>query len=106
VQPVLHFPNTVPQSRQRELKAAAIDALNKDVVPAYRKLHEFMRTEYAPAGREDPGIWSVPDGDAGYRFAIREMTTTNLSPDEIHSMGLWLVEQLEKEMLAIARTKG
>ncbi|HEX4770682.1 MAG TPA: DUF885 domain-containing protein [Bryobacteraceae bacterium] len=106
VQPVLHFPGTIAQAQRGELKAAVIAAVKDDVTPAYRRLYEFVHTAYAPAGRADPGVWSLPDGQARYRFAVRRMTTTDLGPDEIHKMGLSLVAEIENAMLAIARKQG
>jgi uncharacterized protein (DUF885 family) len=106
VQPILHFPDAVPQAKRDGLKAAVIAALKDDVTPAYRRLYEFVKNEYAPAGRNDPGIWALPDGSARYRYAVKRMTTTNLTPDEIHAMGLKFVDQIDKDMLAIARKQG
>lgn len=103
--PLLHFPESFPKARQAQLKADVVAAVMKDVVPAYRKLHHFVQTEYAPAGRTDPGIWSLPDGEARYRHAVKEMTTTDLSPDEIHKMGLAYVAEAEQQMLEIAHAQ-
>jgi len=65
-----------------------------------------VRTDYAPKGRAEYGIWALPDGEARYRFAIRKMTTTNLGPEEIHQLGLKQVSEIESEMQALARQQG
>jgi uncharacterized protein (DUF885 family) len=65
-----------------------------------------VRDEYAPRGRTEPGLWALPDGAARYRFALKELTTTELAPETIHELGLQQVETIEKEMLGIARELG
>jgi len=76
------------------------------VLPAYLRLQRFMEVTYIPAGREQPGIWAMPDGDKYYAFSIRRTTTTNLTADQIHQIGLDEVTKDEKEMLAIAKKLG
>ena len=78
----------------------------RDVNPAYAAFARFVKQEYAPHGRTDFGIWAVPDGDAIYRAAVKENTTTNYSPAEIHEMGLRQVAEIEAEMLKIAKSQG
>ncbi len=65
-----------------------------------------LPTEYAPRGREEFGVWSLPDGDARYRFAIHTQTTTKLSGAQIHDIGLAQVADLENQITALARTAG
>ena len=65
-----------------------------------------MRNEYAPHGRTEPGVWALPDGDARYRYAIRRMTTTDLSPDQIYEIGMKQLKETEAEMLAVAKQFG
>ena len=57
-------------------------------------------------GRTEPGVWSLPNGDALYRYDIRAMTTTNMDPEQIHEIGLKEVERIEGEELAIAKKLG
>jgi len=104
--PLERFPAGVALSEQKRLRDSVMAAINAEVLPAYRRFATFIIDEYAPRGRTEPGIWSVPDGPALYRFAIRRMTTTDLSPDEIHEMGLKQVAEIEAEMLVIARELG
>jgi len=104
--PVEKFPASVSSPDQEHLRAAILQAVSHDVIPAYHKLADFLRDEYAPHGRSDPGVWSLPDGDARYRFAIRQLTTTNLTPDQIHAIGLKQLDQTEAEMLAVAHDLG
>ncbi len=71
------------------------------VQPAYRKLHTFLKEEYLPAAREEPGIWSMPDGERRYQRAIKHHTTTDLSADEIFQIGMQEVERIHARMEAL-----
>ncbi len=70
------------------------------------KFTAFVKDEYAPKGRLDPGIWALPDGDARYAFRVKESTTTRLTPDEIHNIGLAQVKEIEVRMLGVAQQLG
>jgi uncharacterized protein (DUF885 family) len=76
------------------------------VFPAYRKFAAFVRDEYAPRGNPEVGMWSLPDGAHRYQVRINRGTTTNMSADEIHQIGLREVARLEGEMLDIAKKLG
>lgn len=104
--PLETFPASIPAAEQGRLRSAVLAAISGDVIPAYQKFTTFVREEYAPHGRSEPGIWVLPDGPRRYRFAIRRITTTNLSPDEIHEIGLKQIAETEKEMLALAHKLG
>jgi uncharacterized protein (DUF885 family) len=104
--PVKEFPSGVPGPEQKRLREAVLMAIADQVVPTYQRFAGFVRTEYAPHGRTDPGIWSLPDGAARYRFAIRRITTTEMTPEEIHALGLKQIDHIEAEMLAVAHKLG
>lgn len=104
--PIKNFPAAISEADQQRLRAAAIDTINKEIVPAYQRFEKFVRTEYAPQGRTDPGVWALPDGAARYRYNIRRMTTTDLSPEQIHKIGLEQLAKTEAEMLALAKKLG
>jgi uncharacterized protein (DUF885 family) len=105
-QPVKEFPKEISEADRKRIHDAVIDAINADVRPAYKKLGDFLATEYAPKGRTNEGIWALPDGDARYRFAIQRMTTTDLDPETIHRLGLQEVARIEGEQLAIGKKLG
>jgi uncharacterized protein (DUF885 family) len=105
-QPVAHIPDSVPAKDRQRLKQAILTAVDQQVRPAYRKLADFVAKDYAPRGRLQEGIWSLPDGDARYRFAIHTQTTTDLDPKRIHQIGLDEVKRIEGEMTAIAHQLG
>jgi uncharacterized protein (DUF885 family) len=100
------MPSTIPQAQQRALKAEAIDVIRQSVMPAYRKLLTFYQTEYYPKARTTISAHDLPDGDAYYRANIREYTTTDKTPEEIHQLGLQEVARIETEMRKTMRDSG
>ena len=104
--PLARMPKDIPPAEQERIRSATLAAIQDDVLPAYRKFAAFVRGEYAPRGRTEPGIWSLPDGAARYAAAVRESTTTGLTPSQIHEIGLREVARIEAEMLAAARRAG
>ncbi|HYA63648.1 MAG TPA: DUF885 domain-containing protein [Candidatus Sulfotelmatobacter sp.] len=104
--PLKKFPPDVQFADQKRLHEAVLSTIASQVVPAYQRFAIFVRNEYAPHGRADPGLWALPDGEARYRFAIRRVTTTDLTPDQIHELGLKQVNEIEKEMLEVAHQLG
>ena len=101
-QPVAKFPDAVPQGERKRLHDAILKAVDTEVRPAFAHLAGFVSKEYAPKGRAEPGLWSLPDGDARYRFAIHSQTTTDMTPEQIHDLGLAEVKRIEGEMGDIA----
>ena len=104
--PFEKFPESVSSDDRNRVRAAALAIINTQIIPAYQRFAAFMREEYAPHGRTEPGIWALPDGDKRYRFAVKRMTTTDLTPDQIHQIGLKELHQTEAEMLGVARKFG
>ncbi|OAX57451.1 DUF885 domain-containing protein [Xanthomonas translucens] len=96
--PFKQMPATIPPAMQAQLRAQAHAAIAKQVAPAYAKLLRFMREEYLPKTRPALAIESVPDGAAYYRAQIREYTTLDMTPEQIHAVGLKEVARLRKEM--------
>jgi uncharacterized protein (DUF885 family) len=104
--PLQRFPESVNEADRQRIRKQLLNVVDSQVIPAYLKLAAFLKNEYAPHGRKEPGVWSIPQGDERYRRAVREMTTTNMTPDEIHQIGLQEIARVEKEMLAIAEKMG
>jgi uncharacterized protein (DUF885 family) len=100
------FPDAVPEADRKRLREEGLAAIRGSVIPAYVKFTVFVRDEYAPKGRTEPGVWSLPDGAARYAFRVKESTTTDLTPEEIHQIGLAQVKEIEGRMLGIARQLG
>ena len=105
-QPFDKFPASFSDADKTRLKKEGYDAIQNEVVPAYVKLAKFLKDDYAPTGRTEVGIWSLPNGDAIYRFMVRESTTTDIEPEKIHEIGLQQVAEIEKQQLAIANKLG
>jgi len=100
------MPATIPPAEQAELRAQGQAAIREAVQPSYRKLLDFFRTEYLPKTRTTIAARDLPEGDAFYRAQIREYTTTDKSPEEIHQIGLKLVAEIEAEMRQTMRDSG
>jgi uncharacterized protein (DUF885 family) len=104
--PFQSFPATLPEAERERLRAIGRDAISSSVVPGYKTLLAFYTTEYLPHARATLGAYDLPDGRALYRQQIRHFTTLDLSPEEIHKIGLSEVERIDKEMQAVIRQVG
>lgn len=104
--PLAKFPKEIKEADQKRIREDMLAAIRGSVLPAYVKFARFVKDEYAPKGRTEPGMWSLPDGDARYAWAVKQSTTTDMTPEEIHQLGLREVTRIEGEMLEIARKLG
>jgi uncharacterized protein (DUF885 family) len=100
------FPDSIPEADRKRLRESALAVIRDSVNPVYMKFSAFVRDEYAPMGRTEPGVWSLPDGAERYAFRVKDSTTTNLSPEEIHQIGLAQVKEIEARMLQVANQLG
>jgi len=100
------FPEAVPEADRKRLREAGLAAVRDSIIPSYVKFTAFVRDEYAPKGRAEPGVWALPDGPERYAFRVKESTTTNLTPEEIHQIGLAQVKEIEGRMLGVAHQLG
>jgi len=105
-EPLKKFPKEFSAADKARLSKEILAAVQKDVAPAYKKLAVYTKTKYLPHGRKDVGMWSLPDGAARYAFKARSSTTTDMSPEEIHQLGLSEVARIEGQMLATAQKLG
>jgi uncharacterized protein (DUF885 family) len=104
--PLEKFPASIPPKDRERLRVAIMAAIKSDVLPAYGKFADFLHDDYAPRGRTEPGVWALADGEARYGYEIRRLTTTSLTPDQIHEIGLKQVAATESAMLALAHQLG
>ncbi|MFY9842851.1 MAG: DUF885 family protein [Terriglobales bacterium] len=104
--PFEKFPDAVPEADRKRLREAGLAAVRNSIIPAYVKFTAFVRDEYVLKGRSEPGAWALPDGAAWYAFRVKESTTTNLSPEEIHQLGLEQVKEIEGRMIAVVNQLG
>jgi uncharacterized protein (DUF885 family) len=105
-EPFKKFPDAIPAADQKRLREEGLAAIRDSVLPAYVKFTTFVREEYAPKGRTDPGVWSLPDGPERYAFRVKQSTTTDLTPEEIHQIGLAQVKEIEERMLQVVNQLG
>jgi uncharacterized protein (DUF885 family) len=104
--PLDRFPKNISESEQQRIRSAVLNAVKADVLPAYRTFAEFVKKDYVPHGRTEPGVWSLPNGDALYRRDVRLITTTNVTPEQYHEIGLKQVDEIESQMIALAKSQG
>jgi uncharacterized protein (DUF885 family) len=104
--PTKKYPASISADDQKRLTQQINDAINSDVIPAYKTFAVFLRTEYAPQGRTMLAVTSLPDGEKRYQNDIYGRTTTRMTPDEIHKLGLHEIDRIEAEMTAIAKKEG
>jgi uncharacterized protein (DUF885 family) len=104
--PTKKYPASISPEEQKRLTQQITDAIETDVVPAYKSFATFLRTEYAPHGRTVLAVTSLPDGEKRYQNNIYARTTTHMTPDEIYQVGLREIERIQAEMTIIAKKEG
>ena len=103
-QPFLNLPAAIATTQQEDLQLRARLLIEEAVIPAYEKLLEFYMADYAPACRKQEGISSTPGGEALYNYLLRYFTTTDMTPTEIHQLGLKEVARIKAEMETLIAT--
>src|SRR5207249_879643 len=101
--PLKTFPADLSAAEQERLKKEAAAAIREHIVPSYRKFARFFDDEYLPACCDEVGAWQLPRGQEFYALRARHFTTTRMTPDEIHAIGLKEVARIRKEMEAIVK---
>lgn len=104
--PIDNFPEDFSIEDKARLTEAYRAAITNRIVPAYEKLHAYVIDTYLPASRETHGMSALPDGEAWYAFLVKETTTTDLTPTEIHQIGLDEVKRIHDEMRTVMRETG
>src|SRR5690242_1456953 len=105
-EPAKKIPASFAEADKARIRAQMLAAIREGVKPAYQRFTAFVRDEYAPKGRAEPGVWALPDGAARYAYDVEQATTTHMSPEEIHQLGLREVARDRARMLEIARKLG
>ena len=106
LRPTTKFPKEFSEQDKKRLTDEMTKAVNDDVFPAYKKFTEFLRNDYDPKGRAQLSIESLPDGKRRYVEAVKMMTTMNVTPAEVHEIGLKEVERITAEMTKLAQGQG
>ena len=104
--PTKKYPADISLEDQKRLTQQIAEVVNTEVFPAYRNFADFVRTEYAPKGRTALAITSLPDGERRYQNDIYARTTTHMTPEEIHQLGLREMGRIQTEMTEIAKKEG
>jgi uncharacterized protein (DUF885 family) len=97
-EPAKHLPAAIAGTERARITAAYREAVAGEVIPAYRRLADFLKDEYLPKSRETIGLSAMPGGKEMYLHLVRSETTENLSPEEIHALGMSELARIEHEM--------
>ncbi|HTJ65639.1 MAG TPA: DUF885 domain-containing protein [Alphaproteobacteria bacterium] len=107
LKPTQKYPAEISAADQQRLTQEITDTVNNEVLPAYRSFAAFVANEYAPHGRTALSVTSLPGGIPRYRNDIKSRTTIgDMTPDQIHQLGLKEMARIEADMLAIAHQEG
>lgn len=104
--PIRKIPANFSEADRQRLTAAYIDAISTKVIPAFKRAHDFIGDDYMPKTRETVGLGALPGGEEWYEFLVHRTTTTNLSPDEVHQIGLDEVARIHSEMQSVMDEVG
>jgi uncharacterized protein (DUF885 family) len=104
--PFQKMPETIPAAERERLRRTAAEIYAKQVTPALQKLHDYLADTYVPHARETIAMSDMPDGEAWYAFQLRSSTTTDLTPEEIHQLGLAEVKRIRGEIDALIAATG
>jgi len=104
--PAKRFPESFSENDKDRLSGIIKNTIVEGVLPSYRKLLEYLEKQYLPMSLEEVGYWALPNGDAWYRFLVQSYTTTDLTPEQIHDLGLKELSKIQQEMKLIMRQVG
>ncbi|MBC5992554.1 DUF885 domain-containing protein [Pontibacter cellulosilyticus] len=104
--PVENLPASFTAAQKDSIRQAYTKAIKEEVIPTYKKLHDFMRQEYLPKSRSTSGISGIKGGDAYYRYLVRYWTTTDMTPDQIFNIGQQEVARIRSEMEQVKQQVG
>ncbi|MCY2685751.1 DUF885 domain-containing protein [Salinimicrobium sp. TH3] len=104
--PVDNFPESFSEEEKQQLTQEYKQMIGEKVIPAYKKMHDFMVEDYLPQGRESSGITDIPGGEDFYKHQIKLYTTTDMTAEEIHELGLKEVERISQEMMKVKEQVG
>ncbi|GAB3574187.1 DUF885 domain-containing protein [Spirosoma luteolum] len=104
--PVQTMPTTFSAEDKQRLTTAYTSAITEQIIPAYRRLYTFLQNEYLPRCRETVGLEALPDGKAQYAYLVKYWTTTHMTPDEVHALGLSEVKRIRQSIEGIRQQVG
>ena len=106
LEPFERFSDSIPAADRERLRREAFRTYTEQVAPALRRLHDFLANTYVPGARESIAMSDLPDGKAWYAYELRNHTTTDLTPEQIHQLGLAEVKRIRQEMDALIASTG
>ncbi len=106
MQPIKSMPPEISSKERARIESAYRAAIADNLIPAYRRLSVFLKTEYLPHATEQPGLTAIPGGKELYRYLVRSETTSDQSPDAIHDLGLEELARIEREMEKAKKDAG
>ena len=104
--PETKFPKSFSDADKQKLTKEIDEVVKGEVLPAYAAFAKFLTDEYVPKGREKLSIESLPDGKRRYAEAVKTMTTVNITPQQVHELGLSEVKRITAEMTELAHKQG
>ena len=104
--PIKNFPATFGEEDRARLTTAYRKAIEEKITPAIVTLHDFIANEYLPKCRDTAGLVALPNGAAKYAFKVREQTTTNMTPEQVHQLGLREVARIRLDMEKVRSQVG
>jgi len=104
--PVANMPEDFSAEDRERLTAAYEDKITGTIIPAFERLRNFIGDDYLEGARETVGMYALPNGDAWYKYNVRSITTTDMTPDEIHEIGLAEVARIHEEMHGVMEEVG
>lgn len=99
----INLPDSIPDEEKTAIRAEAKKVIEEVVIPSYQLLEKYFKDEYLPQSRGSVGLYDIPDGRKLYEVLAKSFTTTNLSPKEIHQIGLDEVQRIRGEMEAVIK---
>lgn len=105
-QPIINMPESFSEADRERLIAAYTRAIEEQLLPAYRDMRDFITESYLSAARDTHGMNALPGGPERYAYLVRRSTTTDLTPEEIHNIGLAEVARIHEEMQAVMSEVG
>ena len=105
-QPLTRFPDTIAEPERARLRAAYAETIATRIRPAIARLRDYIHSDYLPRARTTVGLLDLPGGPELYRYRVAESTTTDLTPEQIHQIGLDEVERIQGEMEAVKKQVG
>jgi len=104
--PIANLLVDFPGEEKARLVKEYLEAIEKRIIPTYKKLHDFIKDEYLSKCRETIGFSDLPDGEKWYTYEVKRITTTNLTPEEIFKIGINEIKRIENEINRIKEQVG